>query len=111
MMIQDIETSREVASAIFGKTKSIDAVIIASSDMTHYEHQSSAIVKDKTALDMITQLDIEGLYKIIESENMSICGYGPIAVLMHCAKLSGLSEVILAAYKTSGDVTGDYAAR
>jgi len=78
--------------------------------MTHYEPQRSAIRKDRTALKMITQLDVNGLYNVLNSENISMCGYGPITVLMNYVKLLGKSKGTLTSYKTSGDITGDYSA-
>jgi AmmeMemoRadiSam system protein B len=110
MMMQDLETSLEIANIIYNIVKDKDAVIIASTDMTHYEPQIIATKKDKEALNHIIKLDVEGFYHIIESNNMSICGYGPIAVLIHYAKLSGVSKGNIAAYHTSGDITGDTSA-
>jgi hypothetical protein len=108
MMMQDIESSIEIATAIFKASNEGNMVIIASSDMTHYEKQLSAEQKDKIALDCIIKLDIEGLYKVIDTNNISMCGYGPIAVLMNYAQLSKVTEVRLEAYRTSGDVSKDY---
>ncbi len=108
MMMQDIESSAEIATAIFKASNEGNMAIIASSDMTHYENQLSAEQKDKMALDSIMKLDIEGLYKVIATHNISICGYGPIAVLMNYAELSKVTEIRLEAYRTSGDISKDY---
>jgi len=110
IMMQDMETSVEVGSAIFEASKERDITVIASSDMTHYEPQRSAERKDKIALDKIGSLDVEGLYRAIEAENISMCGYGPVAALMHYAKASGVEKASIEAYRTSGDVTGDFGA-
>jgi len=58
---------------IFKASNEGNVVIIASSDMTHYEKQLSAEQKDKIALDCIIKLDIEGLYKVIDTNNISNC--------------------------------------
>ncbi|MBS7645622.1 MAG: AmmeMemoRadiSam system protein B [Candidatus Bathyarchaeia archaeon] len=110
MMMQDMETSMEVGSAIFEASKGRNITVIASSDMTHYEPQRSAERKDRIALDMIESLNVEGLYRAIEGENISMCGYGPVAALMHYARTSGVERASIEAYKTSGDVTGDFGA-
>ena len=110
MMIQDRDTSIEVGSAISEASKGKDLIVIASSDMTHYEPQSSAERKDKIALKMIEALNVEGLYQAIESENISMCGYGPIAALIHYAKTAGVKKASIEAYRTSGDITGDLGA-
>jgi len=110
MMMQDMDTSIEVGTAIFEASKERDIIVIASSDMTHYEPQRSAERKDKIALKMIEALNVEGLYQVIESENISMCGYGPTAALIHYAKTVGVEKASIEAYRTSGDVTGDLGA-
>ncbi|MGC8848880.1 MAG: AmmeMemoRadiSam system protein B [Candidatus Bathyarchaeia archaeon] len=110
MMMQDMETSVEVGSAIFEASKDRNITVIASSDMTHYEPQRIAERKDKKALDMIESMNIEGLYQAIEGENISMCGYGPVAALMQYARASGVERASIEAYKTSGDITGDFGA-
>ncbi|MGC8961182.1 MAG: AmmeMemoRadiSam system protein B [Candidatus Bathyarchaeia archaeon] len=110
MMMQDMETSVEVGSAIFEASKDRNITVIASSDMTHYEPQRIAERKDKKALDMIESMNIEGLYQAIEGENISMCGYGAVAALMQYARASGVERASIEAYKTSGDITGDFGA-
>ncbi|MEM2122309.1 MAG: AmmeMemoRadiSam system protein B [Candidatus Bathyarchaeia archaeon] len=110
MMIPHLDTSLEVGSAVLEASEGRDVIVIASSDMTHYEPQRSAERKDKIALNMIESLNVEGLYKVIEMENISMCGYGPVAALMHYAKSSGVEKASIEAYRTSGDVTRDLGA-
>lgn len=108
MMMQDLKTSVEVGEAIAKATEGKDVVIIASSDMTHYEPQRSAEKKDRAAIDAILKLDEKELQDVVESKNISMCGCGPVSSAIRCAKILGASRANLLNYKTSGDITGDY---
>jgi len=109
-LMQDLESSREVGQAIGGALVEKNAVVIASSDMTHYEPQKTAELKDKKALNAVLKLDEEQLYSVVESYGISMCGYGPTITMITAAKAMGAKEAQLLCYKTSGDVTGDYSA-
>jgi len=107
-LMQDLESSREVGRALAKALEGKNAVIIASTDMTHYEPHEQAVRKDKLALSAVEKLNEEEFYSIIESYNISACGYGPVAALITAAKLLGVKKAEILCYKTSGDVTGDY---
>lgn len=100
----------EVSRAILAGIKKVDrpVLIVASSDMTHYESQASALRKDKQALDQIVNRDAEGLFEIVEKNHISMCGVNPVTVMLLCAQEMGASDSELIKYMTSGDVTGDY---
>lgn len=85
-----------------------DVLIVASSDMTHYESAESARRKDNLALDRVLALDPEGLLRICRSERITMCGVVPSAVMLAAAKGLGAKQAKLVTYATSGDVTGDY---
>jgi AmmeMemoRadiSam system protein B len=109
-LMQDLETGREVGRALAEALKNRNAVIIASTDMTHYEPHKRASEKDMEAINAILKLD-EGLfYNILESRNVTACGYGPVAAMITAAKGLGAKSAELLSYKTSGDVTGDTSA-
>ena len=107
-LMQDLESSREVGKALAKALEGKNAVIIASTDMTHYEPHEQAVRKDKLALSAVEKLNEEEFYSIIESYNISACGYGPVAALITAAKLLGVKKAEILCYKTSGDITGDY---
>ncbi len=85
-----------------------EVVMIASSDMTHYETQLSAQRKDKLALDAILKMDAEGLIARITRSNITMCGYGPVLALISAARTMGARKAELVRYQTSGDTSGDY---
>jgi hypothetical protein len=101
---------KEIGSAIARAIKDLDreALIIASSDMTHYEPHESARRKDNSAIEAILALDEDELLKRVEELKMSMCGYAPVASLITAAKELGARGAELISYQTSGDATGDY---
>jgi AmmeMemoRadiSam system protein B len=107
MMMQDLQTSRDMAKSIVEQCKGKNFIIIASSDFTHYETQDSAVRKDKMAIDAITNLDDATLNALGDTNRVTMCGYGPITTLIAAAKMLGGIKAELLAYKTSGDITGD----
>jgi len=109
MMLQGIRTSSEVGSAIAGAVRdlSLNAIIIASTDLTHYEPQSAAERKDRAVIEAIERLDVPGLYRAVEELPVTMCGFGPTAAAMVAAKELGAKKGELLKYATSGDITGD----
>jgi hypothetical protein len=81
--------------------------VVASSDFSHYLPLDIAAEKDKRAIEMIKKLDVKGFFQALEEINASVCGYGPIAVLMVVAKKLGLRVKVIDS-SSSGDATGDF---
>jgi hypothetical protein len=107
-LMQDLSSAREIGQAVAKSLVNKNAVIIASSDMTHYQPQEKAVKNDLAVLKAVEAMDEEELYSVIETHGITACGYGPIAALMEAAKMLGAREAKLLCYKTSGDVIGDY---
>ena len=82
-------------------------LVIASSDMNHYESDSVTRVKDRRAIDQMLALDPRGLYDVVREGNISMCGYGPAVVMLTAAKKLGATKAELVRYATSGDVSQD----
>ena len=85
-------------------------LIVASSDMNHYESDAITRVKDHNAIDRVLALDARGLWEVVMKEEISMCGLGPTVAMLTAAKLLGATSATLVKYATSGDVTGDYGA-
>ena len=100
------EIGKELAQAI--KDLSREVVIIASSDMTHYEPQESARKKDTQAIEAMLDLNEDELLKRIDKYDISMCGYAPAVSLISAVKELGATGAELVKYQTSGDTTGDY---
>lgn len=108
MGFQDLDSSREVGRAIARAVRGADALIVASTDLTHQEPQASARRKDQMVIESILSLDEEALQERVRSNRISICGYGPVSAVIIASKMIGAAGAELLAYHTSGDVTGDH---
>jgi len=106
----DFKTCEEIGMAMARAIKRYGkpVVIIASTDMTHYESQESAKKKDQLAIDQILSLDPAGLLDTVNKNNISMCGVVPTTITLVAAKELGATKASLIAYATSGDVSGDY---
>jgi len=82
-------------------------LIIASSDMNHYEPDAITRVKDRKAIEQMLKLDPKGLFDVVVNEDVSMCGYGPAVAMLTAAKGLGAQSAELIKYATSGDVSGD----
>ena len=84
-------------------------LIVASSDMNHYESDQVTRVKDQRAIERILTVDPRGLYDVVTQRHISMCGFGPAVVLLTAARRLGATSAELVKYATSGDVSGDRA--
>jgi len=109
-LMQDFESSFEVGQAVAEALDGKNALIIASTDMTHYEPHDATEKKDKKALSALEKLDEREFYSTVEGYHITACGYGPVVALITAAKLLGAKKGKILCYKTSGDITGDYSA-
>ena len=82
-------------------------LLIASSDMNHYESDAVTRVKDRKAIEQILALDPRKLYETVRDENISMCGYAAAVAVLVAARDLGASRAELVRYATSGDVNGD----
>lgn len=109
-LMQDLASSHEVGHAVAKALKNKNALVIASTDMTHYEPHERAKSNDLMAIEAVKKFDEAQFYSIIEEHGISACGYGPVVALVVAAKELGAKKAELLSYRTSGEVTGDYSA-
>src|SRR5665213_455824 len=82
-------------------------LLIASSDMNHYESDAVTRVKDRKALEQILALAPRKLFDTVRDEQISMCGYAAAVVVLVAAKELGAMRAELVRYATSGEVNGD----
>jgi AmmeMemoRadiSam system protein B len=82
-------------------------LIVASSDMNHYENDAVTRIKDHRAIEQMLALDARGLFDVVTKEQISMCGFGPTIVMLTATKRLGATKAELIKYATSGDVSGD----
>ena len=100
-----VEIGNAIATVI--QRAAEDILILASTDMSHYESRASASAKDRKALDQVLALDAEGLYRTVLQERISMCGFIPVTVTIEAATKLGATKAELIGYTDSGAVTGD----
>jgi AmmeMemoRadiSam system protein B len=83
------------------------ALVVASSDMSHYLPAPLAREKDGRAIERILALDARGLYDVVHAEDISMCGIVPATVMLVAARRLGASRAELVRYGHSGETTGD----
>jgi len=104
------EDLEELGKAIAGAIREYgqDVLIVASTDMSHYVSQEIAKKKDSLAIEKILDLDAPGLYEVVKTENISMCGFQPTIVAIIASKELKAKKTDLIKYQTSGDISGDY---
>lgn len=108
--MQDLQSSQEVGQSVARALSGKNALVIASTDMTHYEPHESAQRKDRMAIEAAMKMDEEKYYSMVESHSITTCGVGPVVAAITATKALGGNKGQLLCYKTSGHVTGDYSA-
>ena len=105
---QQLEMMEYLAEVIYQviKENSNKFLLIASSDFNHYESQESTKRKDAEAIKHILNMKSSFFYQTIRDNDASICGPGPISVVIEVCKKLGIKEGKLLKYATSGDVSG-----
>lgn len=103
------ETLEKLGEAVADTVQAEDdkILIVASSDMNHYENDAVTRIKDHKAIERMLALDARGLFDVVMKEEISMCGFGPAIVMLTATKRLGATKAELIKYATSGDVSGD----
>ncbi len=97
-----------LASAIRSHAKPGGVLLVASTDMTHYEPDPVAREKDRLAIDAIRALNPPGLHQIVKDQQISMCGFAPTVAVLYSALRLGAKHAQRVRYMTSGEISGDY---
>lgn len=103
-MLRDIGAAIATTVREYGKP----VLLLASTDLNHYEDQETSHIKDKLVLDAVVNLDEDTLMDRVRDVNVSMCGVAATYIVIHAAKKLGARQAELLDYRTSGDVTGDF---
>ncbi len=104
-----LDVAEDCANAVIAAEKKLEAkaMVIASSDFSHYEQANIARQKDDEAVQAICKLDAKKFCSLVTEKSLSICGYAPILVSMIYAKKKGAKEGRLLHFSNSGEISGD----
>lgn len=106
MINQQLNTMKYLAQVLVQSAGDTSSLLIASSDFTHYESQEIAKQKDSEAIEKIINMESDLFYDTVRRNGASICGLGPIAVVIEFCKYFGIDKGQLLKYATSGDISG-----
>jgi MEMO1 family protein len=95
-----------LASALRGRK----ALLVASSDLSHYEDARTASALDAVVIDCVARFDDEGLQHVLDARPDHACGGGPMVAVMRAARHAGARDAVVLNYADSGDVSGDKSA-
>ena len=84
-----------------------DVLLVASSDLSHYEDAGTAARLDGVVTGRVEALDPDGLMAALEREPRHACGGGPMVAVLHAARHLGATRARVLRYADSGDVSGD----
>jgi len=96
-----------IAKTIKEKYSNQKVLLLASSDMSHHISTKEAKELDTLAINDMLSLNATALLKTVEENNISMCGSGPVAVVITAAKILGAKEAKLIAYDNSGTATNN----
>ena len=109
LMSNEADVAKDMANAVAETVKKSGkkVLIVASTDMTHYEPYEYAKKLDAMAIEKILALDALGLLRTVNQNGISMCGVLPTAAVLLASKKLGAKSAKLIQYSTSGDVSGD----
>jgi AmmeMemoRadiSam system protein B len=109
MGAQTRETAFALGDALAAATRGQRALLIASSDLSHFYDARTAMTLDAEVLSRVDALDDEGLMRLLERRADHACGGGPMVSVLRAARQLGASRAAVLEYADSGDVSGDKA--
>jgi MEMO1 family protein len=105
---QSRESARQIGEALAEILMGKNALLVASTDLSHFHRQALANALDRSMLAKVEAFSPEGLFDVEEKGEGEACGLGALAAILWAAKLLGADQAKVLNHATSGDVTGDY---
>jgi AmmeMemoRadiSam system protein B len=107
---RDFDMLRDLGEAIADviSAQPDKVLVVASSDMNHYESDAITRIKDHMAIERVLALDARALWEVVMNEDISMCGFGPTVAMLTAAQRLGATSATLVKYSTSGEIYGYY---
>jgi AmmeMemoRadiSam system protein B len=107
---QEEETARALGDALGSALADRDVLLVASTDLSHYQDAATAAALDAVVIDHVSRLDADGLQRALNRRPDHACGGGPTVAVMRAARQLGATDAVVWKYADSGDVSGDKSA-
>jgi MEMO1 family protein len=104
---QSREEIEDLGEALAGALRGRDALLVASSDLSHYQPAAVANRLDAVVVQQVSRFDDRSLLERLEAHHNVACGGGPIVAVMRASRLLGADSASVLRYADSGDVAGD----
>ncbi len=104
---QDLSSCQKLGTALARALKGKNALLVASTDLSHFHHYDAAVRLDEIVLEHVGAYDPEGLANDLRRGKCEACGGGPVIAVMLAARELGANKAKVLKYMNSGDVTGD----
>ena len=104
---QTAETALALGEALGAVLKGRNALLVASTDLSHYHDAATAARLDGVVIDRVSGFDADGLQRALDAEPEHACGGGPTVAVMRAARHLGARDSVILRYADSGDVSGD----
>ena len=110
IMVRAVEprVSQALGKALAKVLQGKNAILVASTDLSHYYTQESALAFDNVMLSKIEAFDPMGAFEAEREDKGFACGLGALTAVLWACKELGADTVKILNHATSGDVTGDY---
>lgn len=105
---QEPRVSEGLGRALAQVLRDKNFVLVASTDLSHFNNQNTALKFDRFMLDQFESFDPYAAFDAERSGKGFACGLGAVTAVMWAARELGASKVKVLRHATSGDVTGDY---
>jgi AmmeMemoRadiSam system protein B len=110
MGYQSSETASALGDALAAVLRGKRALVIASTDLSHYHDAKRAAELDAVVVDCVSRFDADGLQEALRVQPDHACGGGPTVAVMRAAQALGARDAVVLNYADSGDVSGDKSA-
>jgi AmmeMemoRadiSam system protein B len=107
---QHADTARALGDALGSALQGRNALLVASTDLSHYHDARTAARLDAVVIDCVSRFDADGLQAALDTRPEHACGGGPTVAVMRAARRLGARDGVILKYADSGDVSGDKSA-
>jgi hypothetical protein len=105
---QESPVARQLGDALANILKDRNAILVASTDLSHFYDSQTASILDHEMLKRFESFDPESIFEAEHSRKGFACGHAAVAAMLYAARSLGANKVQTLKYATSGDITGDH---
>jgi len=105
---QEVDVAKKLGLALANVLKDKNALLVASTDLSHFYDQKTANTFDSEMLKRFESFDPESIFEAEHTGKAFACGHAAVAAVLWACRELGANQVKALRHATSGDVTGDY---